>query len=64
MYQDMQIQRINNLKKKRIKQKKKDKIESIITFGEEKEMNKPIIKRTSDTTLRRGAALATKKNFL
>ena len=42
---------------------KKNKIESIITFGEEKEMNEPIIKRTSDTTLRRGAALATKRNL-
>ncbi len=42
---------------------KKDKIESIITFGEEKEMNEPIIKRASDTTLRRGAVLATKRNL-
>ena len=40
---------------------KKDKIESILTFEEEKEMNEPIIKRTSDTTLRRGAVFNKKK---
>ena len=50
-------------KKKRSKKAEKPEIKNIIKIGKDIEEEEKIIKRASDTTLRRGVVLASKKNL-